>query len=385
MNIRVILFFLLSSFFLQPSGFGQGSLTPPGPPEPTMKSLEQVASTGIAINAAHTPGDDNSHFIITQPGNYFLTGNVDVTKITGIRVAAAGVSVDLNGFEIRRTNNAGGQGIEIIAGSHRCMVRHGSISGLFDFGVHCASTLGATRGGSFLDLTVTGATSMGLLGGEGHVIERCMAHDNSGDGIVSSTGSTISHCSARNNGHHGIVGATTVTVSHCTVTGNGATYSGSAGIFVIGKSLIVNCTSTNNVNNGTVARGNGAGIHADSGTIIKDCVVDGNAGNGIQAGSECQVVGNTLSGNGTAGASAGIEVNGSGNRVESNNTTNTNGTATGILVTSGGNIIIKNSSRGGTKAYDIAAGNSMGQETNVYNATTTTTINTSNAWANFLY
>jgi hypothetical protein len=54
-------------------------------------------------------------------------------------------------------------------------------------------------------------------------------------------------------------------------------------------------------------------------------------------------------------------------------------------VDSGGNFIIKNSTRGGAAAFTIATGNSMGQEINVFNPAATTTITTSNSWANFLY
>jgi NAD(P)-dependent dehydrogenase (short-subunit alcohol dehydrogenase family) len=51
-----------------------------------MKSLDQVASTGVALNTTNTPGDASNHFIINQAGSYFLTGNLDVTKTNGIRV-----------------------------------------------------------------------------------------------------------------------------------------------------------------------------------------------------------------------------------------------------------------------------------------------------------
>src|SRR5258708_28107120 len=54
----------------------QGSLTPPGTPAPTMKSLDQIASTGIAINATNTPGDPSNEAVISAAGNDYLTGNL---------------------------------------------------------------------------------------------------------------------------------------------------------------------------------------------------------------------------------------------------------------------------------------------------------------------
>ena len=59
--------------------FGQGSLTPPGAPAPTMKTLSQIEPR-IIINAAGTPGDSSNLFNITQPGSYYLTTNIYVTQ-----------------------------------------------------------------------------------------------------------------------------------------------------------------------------------------------------------------------------------------------------------------------------------------------------------------
>src|SRR6476469_6853818 len=93
MKSPLIIFFalLLSTFILQPSAFPQGSLTPPpGTPAPTMKTLDQVEAR-IPIDTAHTPGDQTNEFIISQPGSYYLTGNLSVAKTNGISVVAVGV------------------------------------------------------------------------------------------------------------------------------------------------------------------------------------------------------------------------------------------------------------------------------------------------------
>src|SRR5438034_11001068 len=78
-----------------------GSLTPPaGPITGTMKSITEVEPR-IAINATNTPGDTNSLFKITQPGSYYLTGNIaGVASKHGIEIVASGVTLDLNGFDL---------------------------------------------------------------------------------------------------------------------------------------------------------------------------------------------------------------------------------------------------------------------------------------------
>src|SRR5262245_39350080 len=78
-----------------------GSLTPPaGPIVPTMKTLTEVEPR-TPIGLTTTPGDPDSLYKITQPGSYYLTGNVQgVAGKMGIEVVASHVTIDLRGFEM---------------------------------------------------------------------------------------------------------------------------------------------------------------------------------------------------------------------------------------------------------------------------------------------
>src|SRR5438093_7800183 len=78
-----------------------GPLDPPaGPVTSTYKTLTEVEPR-TAVNAVNTPGDFNSLFKISQPGSYYLTGNITgVASKHGIEIVASGVTLDLNGFDL---------------------------------------------------------------------------------------------------------------------------------------------------------------------------------------------------------------------------------------------------------------------------------------------
>src|SRR5688572_11786708 len=117
---------LLSAFIPPPSSFAQGDLTPPGAPTSTMKTLQQVEPrTDLQATPAPAGVDTTNaayHFIINQPGSYYLSANLGVTKANGIQINAEGVTLDLNGFEVSRSSGAGGNGIEIPVTGHKASV-----------------------------------------------------------------------------------------------------------------------------------------------------------------------------------------------------------------------------------------------------------------------
>src|SRR6476659_8670946 len=126
----LVLVVFVSSVFLPPSSFSQGSLTPPGAPAPTMKKLDEVEPrTNLQATPAPAGVDTsnaNFHFVINQPGSYYLSANLAVTKANGIQINAEGVTLDLNGFEIFRANGTGGDGIQISVNSYRATVLNGT-------------------------------------------------------------------------------------------------------------------------------------------------------------------------------------------------------------------------------------------------------------------
>ncbi|MGI8966305.1 MAG: right-handed parallel beta-helix repeat-containing protein, partial [Limisphaerales bacterium] len=390
--------------------FAQGNLTPSGTPAPTMKTLEQIEPR---IDVAKLAGDAGSHVIISNAGSYYLSTNLAVTKTNGITIAAAGVTLDLNGFEIARVSGSGGDGIRINGGSDRATVRNGTLRG-FSYGIN-GLVAPIVKGCLFEKLAVTSCSFVGIHAGDSARVLDCRAHNNTGTGIVAldssvisgctvgnnqgdygiyaGTGSTISGCTARENqGNHGIYAGLGSTIRDCTAYNNTGTGSSSYGIYGASGVTIIACTSYGNNNtNSPATPSHGIGIYASTGSTVKDCAARSNRGDGIQVASACLVEGNTCNANGNSGDGAGIHSTSTRNRIEANTVTLND---RGIDVDSTASLIIRNyAATNGTNYVIAAASNRYGPIIDytgagsptpaVSGSSAASTVSTTDPWANF--
>ncbi len=280
-----------------------GPLTPPaGPISSTPKPLTEVEPR-IAINAANTPGDADSLFKITQPGSYYLTGNITgVAGKHGIEITASGVTLDLNGFDLLGVPAMGAfDGVSVTVSSlTNIAVINGSVRNWGDDGIDLG-TLTASNC-RVEDVQASGNTGTGISVGSVTIVDRCVARSNISNGI--STGAA------------------------CVVT---------------------RCVGFSN---------SGSGVTLGIGGVITDCSANSNSLDGIRCVASCLVRGNTCSSNGNgAGDGAGIHATSGDNRIEGNNCV---GADRGIDVDVAGNIIIKNTCSGNTINWVIAASNYYG-------------------------
>lgn len=388
----------------------QGSLTPPGAPAPTMKSLDQIEAR-TPVDATHTPGSGTNLFVITQPGSYYLTGNISgVPNKNGINIETNNVTLDLNGFQLN--GNGSASLAAIVVGSvvqpefHGITVCNGTIEnwGLCGVEAFCTESKFANllitsvtlnnpgrNDSGFAALSVrdrnlvSGCTInncphgiVGITTSDDSIITDCTANFNGGIGILGFGDScSIIRCTARGNSGIGIVTSGSV-VAQCTASYN------ASGIAANGDSTVQFCTALYNYTNGIttgdgitvsqcVANGNSSnGIVVGIGCTVINCTARNNTGDGVQFVGKCLITGN----NATSNTGNGFHVTGTGagaaNRIDGN-----------IAVSNGGDgifwandLVVRNSCFLNGVNYSPAVG---GGNTGPVQAASTGT----NPWANF--
>lgn len=197
-----------------------------------MKPLDEIEPR-IAINAANTPGGSNYTYRITQPGSYYLTGNVTVTTNSGgIRIEANDVTIDLMGYRVENTYTGAKSysGIDFVDVRKNVVVKNGSVKG-FSTGV--ANSNINTTGIQMLDVRAIGNVYDGF-----YIAGSTIAADTGG-------GSVVRNCIAESNGRYGIYTAQSFPIDNCVAKSNA-----SAGIFSTGYGVIKNCVCFHNAASG---------------------------------------------------------------------------------------------------------------------------------------
>lgn len=289
-----------------------GDLNPPaGPITSTMKTLSEVEPR-TAINATNTPGDADSLFKITQPGSYYLTGNIQgVAGLHGIEIAAQYVTLDMCGFSLIGTTSSlsgvfssttigvaisngvitawGDSGIEmqIISGRIENIIAYNN----GEWGIRNSLNGHASR---FVGCEVyyNGSLAAGLGGGlstdNDALVVDCYSSNNVGDGIFVFGGSRVVNCVSRANQGDGIQAGNKCCVTGCTASDNDA-----KGIHISGEGQVTDCNASqndgdgiftldqSNITNCVASRNSGNGIVARAGSEVAQCVSNSNFGDGI--------------------------------------------------------------------------------------------------------
>jgi parallel beta-helix repeat protein len=317
-----------------------GPLTPPsGAVTSSYKTLGEVEPR-IAINSTNTPGDNDatpSVYKITQPGSYYLTGNILTTGKIGIEIASSNITVDLNGFALNGLSGPA-SGISVtLASSRSVSVRNGTLMNWGQDGLD----LGLSSGCIVENVMVSNCGGAGIKTGASSVVSRCSVATVGGAALSCGGISTISQCTART-ADVGVSAGILSVMQGCSATECRLGISAKLG------SSVTACVTRQNSE---------VGITASESCIVDRCVSEENFGDGLALGTGSTVLSSTFYFNGSGGDGAGINVYGSRCRVEGNNCSKGD---RGIEVSGTNCVIIRNTCSANTVNWTIAAGNAYG-------------------------
>ena len=285
-----------------PAALSQGTLTPPGAPAPTMKTLSQIEPRTPISSLPYTIG---------SAGSYYVTTNLAVSSaVDGITIAADNVSLDLSGFTLTGFGTAN-SAINTPSARYNLAIRNGTVrnwgagvnvglayNSQFENLLLCNNTANAglqTWDKCTVTACVASSNLAGILVHDGCLVKDCNTSWNS-NGIVGGSASVIVGCVSTLNDGWGITVGTNSTLSTCTAARNGR-IGQTGGILTGDNCTLIGCSA--NFNNTTNALSpTSKGIKTGSACLIKDCIANQNQADGILALAYCNIqdciaVGNT--------------------------------------------------------------------------------------------
>lgn len=314
---------------------------PPGPVEPTMKTLDEIEPS-TPIGPDTTPGDESATYIISDGGHYHLTGDLNADKEVAILITNAPVTIDLRGFTVATEF----KGIVSTSSLGHTTVRNGDV---WIFGLEVAIDL-ESGSHAVVEHVRTYHGSPGIKTGPHAIVRRCMLNKMPDLGITVGKGSLIDACTLEglsNNDSSGVV-----TAAGCVVRDTTVSRFGVFGIAAGQGTRVVDCTARDctfsgfqgvdgSSFTGCIAQANlGYGFFFMSSVRAKDCSAEGNDQSGFALYQDCVLTDSLASRN----AKHGIELSGNNNRINAN--TVVDNAVNGIYVPSIRNVITLNTVRG---------------------------------------
>ncbi len=311
MKSNIILATIVSPLILSVCAFGQGTLTPSGPPGQTMRTLLQVEP--------RTP-ISSLPYVITQAGSYFLTTNLTgVSGTNGITIETNNVTIDLCGFTMTGAPGAlDGINVNGTLGNlyQNIIIKNGTITDWPGNGLNADTsensqfsdlnlydnTYDGMNPGGYTEVRHCVAAYNGLEGFGGVLDQYCLFEDcigyGSGDaGFTIGSNSSFRNCNAYDDGGPGFRAGYTCSFEDCIAAedGTGFEVQNSSCIFErcncqldgIGMVTGDNCT----LRDVTVYYSGGDGIDAGQACVLEGCSVSESSGNGISVSNSCTLTG----------------------------------------------------------------------------------------------
>lgn len=303
-----------------------GDLEPPGPPSSTMRTLEEVEPR---VDVATLPGSADAVHVISEPGSYYLTGNIKgQSGKDAIRIECDYVQIDLNGYSVIGVPGSD-RGINVILPGEGIIIRNGIVRDFDQDGIYAAglgeqgtravrlhnlvfvnNQRGANVGFGALVTDSVAVKNRGtgfFVDGYGATFIRCVSQENLQDGFWGQGRYLVKDSHIHDNGGNGLFSYRELTIKDSRIAHNG-----SWGIYARWNSHIVGNTFEYNTTGGIYAReralvaenkiaGGTTGIiiEESTGSVIKDNLFVFQNGTGVQVDSS----GNTIRGNDVIGAS----------------------------------------------------------------------------------